>query len=60
MIGIIMITIIIIIIGNDNYPPYINGNKNNKNIFSKNGKGYQNPKSLEVNIEPKIKQTTSI
>ena len=32
MIGIILITIIIIIVVIDNYPPYINGNKNNKKI----------------------------
>ena len=30
-----------------------------KNIFSKNGKGCQNPKGLEVNVGPKMKQTTS-
>ena len=44
-----------------------NGNKNNKNIFNKNGercRDVKTPKACkqgwEVNVGPKIKQTTSI
>ena len=44
-----------------------NGNKNNKNIFNKNGRRYRDIKTQkvyeqgrEVNVGPKIKQTTSI
>ena len=52
-----------------NRPPFRknNGNKNNKNIFNKNGercKDVKTQKTCEqgwkVNIGPKIKQTTSI
>ena len=44
-----------------------NGNKNNKNIFNKNGERCRDVKTQkaceqgwEVNVGPKIKQTTSI
>ena len=52
-----------------NHPPFRknNGNKNNKNIFNKIGERYRDVKTQkackqvwEVNVGPKMKQTTSI